>query len=252
MNGPDGEEVLIDLSSDTVTPENLDEGVTAHDASGEQIVGARKNLTAGKVLVSDADGKVSASTTDANEVTYFYGSSDEVNAALENLEVGTNIYCENDTEFDQGYNITEDRAVITNADGELSPSDVTAQELGYLSGLTGNVQDSIDSLSAEEDIEIVAGNNIGGVINYCYVKNDILYLNAQAEVVGNLARYQAIITFSGYKATRTAISIGGTPDGKVAQIYCERNTNKILINTINGIVANDWILMNFCIPVTKI
>ena len=107
------------------------------------------------------------------------------------------------------------------------------------------------SLNSAKDIEIIVGNNIGAVRNYCYIKNDILYLNAQAEVIGNLARYQAIITFPGYKATRTAISIGGTPDGKVAQIYCERDTNKILINTVNGIAVNDWILMNFCIPVTK-
>ena len=106
-------------------------------------------------------------------------------------------------------------------------------------------------LNSAKDIEIIVGNNIGAVRNYCYIKNDILYLNAQAEVIGNLARYQAIITFSGYKATRTAISIGGTPDGKVAQIYCERDTNKILINTVNGIAVNDWILINFCIPVTK-
>lgn len=112
-----------------------------------------KNLTAGKVLVSDDDGKVSASETDASEVTYFYGSSDEVNAALEagDLEVGTNIYCEDDTEFEPSYNITEDRVVITNADGEFAPSDVTATELEYLSGVTGNVQEQINSIANNTD-----------------------------------------------------------------------------------------------------
>ena len=34
-------ETLIDLTNDTVTAENLDEGVTAHDATGEQITGKR-------------------------------------------------------------------------------------------------------------------------------------------------------------------------------------------------------------------
>lgn len=42
LNGSEGENVLIDLTSDTVTPENLEEGVTAHDASGKPIVGTRK------------------------------------------------------------------------------------------------------------------------------------------------------------------------------------------------------------------
>ena len=128
----------------------------------------------------------------------------------------------------------------------------TTQEGFLLDARQGKeLADQISLVNSAKDIEIIVGNNIGAVRNYCYIKNDILYLNAQAEVIGNLARYQAIITFPGYKATRTAISIGGTPDGKVAQIYCERDTNKILINTVNGIAVNDWILMNFCIPVTK-
>lgn len=38
-----GGETLIDLTEDTVTPETLAEGITAHDASGEQIVGTMKS-----------------------------------------------------------------------------------------------------------------------------------------------------------------------------------------------------------------
>ena len=39
MNTTDGEQTLIDLTGDSVTPETLAEGVTAHDASGEKITG---------------------------------------------------------------------------------------------------------------------------------------------------------------------------------------------------------------------
>lgn len=35
------DETLIDLSEDTVAPENLDEGVTAHNSNGDPIVGNR-------------------------------------------------------------------------------------------------------------------------------------------------------------------------------------------------------------------
>lgn len=38
-NGTNGEETLIDLTEDTVTPETLAAGETAHDASGERITG---------------------------------------------------------------------------------------------------------------------------------------------------------------------------------------------------------------------
>lgn len=39
INTANGEQTLIDLTGDSVTPETLAEGVTAHDASGAQIVG---------------------------------------------------------------------------------------------------------------------------------------------------------------------------------------------------------------------
>jgi len=38
-----GVETIIDLTSDTVTPETLAEGATAHDASGNQIVGTMRS-----------------------------------------------------------------------------------------------------------------------------------------------------------------------------------------------------------------
>lgn len=40
-----GNETLIDLTSDSVTPETLDEGVTAHSADGERIVGTASRGT---------------------------------------------------------------------------------------------------------------------------------------------------------------------------------------------------------------
>ena len=39
-NSSSGTQTLIDLTGDTVTPENLAKGVKAHDAKGEQITGA--------------------------------------------------------------------------------------------------------------------------------------------------------------------------------------------------------------------
>lgn len=49
--------VLIDLTADTVTPENLLEGMTAHSKSGEKITGTMKKMTvsddgAGNVLIT--------------------------------------------------------------------------------------------------------------------------------------------------------------------------------------------------------
>lgn len=43
LNRPDGEEVLIDLTEDSVTPETLGKGVTAHDKTGAPIVGTMES-----------------------------------------------------------------------------------------------------------------------------------------------------------------------------------------------------------------
>lgn len=48
-----GDEVLIDISDSTVTPENLMENVIAYDAKGEKIIGTNKNSGTGSVTVTD-------------------------------------------------------------------------------------------------------------------------------------------------------------------------------------------------------
>ena len=56
-----GDEVVVDLSKDTVKPESLDEGVTAHDATGEPIVG-----TAPRLIVLDDESTVEEFTKALN------------------------------------------------------------------------------------------------------------------------------------------------------------------------------------------
>ena len=66
-----GGDTLIDLTHDTVTAENIDEGITAHSASGEELVGLRKVFD----VLPIANGGTGATTK---------------NAAVNNLcEVGT-------------------------------------------------------------------------------------------------------------------------------------------------------------------
>lgn len=70
--------VLLDLTSDTVTPEKLAEGVTAHDKSGNKITGAMATNTksyevtlaksSGWVLLTTLDDEVLAHINDASLV----------------------------------------------------------------------------------------------------------------------------------------------------------------------------------------
>lgn len=51
MNTANGQEVKFDLTGDTVTPETLAEGVTAHNASGDPIVGTMSATGGSGVLI---------------------------------------------------------------------------------------------------------------------------------------------------------------------------------------------------------
>lgn len=55
-NTENGAEVLIDLTNDSVTPETLAEGATAHDASGNTITGTlpTDNVRYGKQTLTEA------------------------------------------------------------------------------------------------------------------------------------------------------------------------------------------------------
>lgn len=67
-NTEDGEQTLIDLTEDSVTPETLAEGVTAHAASGEVIVGKMKSVPI--VAATSEDGVTYVATV--SNVTELY------------------------------------------------------------------------------------------------------------------------------------------------------------------------------------
>lgn len=63
LNTDDGEQILIDLTSDTVTPATLAAGRIAHDASGRQIVGVMSSTGSGASfdVTDDGEGNVTIS-----------------------------------------------------------------------------------------------------------------------------------------------------------------------------------------------
>lgn len=57
-------ETLISLTSDTVTEDDLPEGVTAHDASGNKIVGTRRYVRSVNNIIPDEEGNVTLEEVD--------------------------------------------------------------------------------------------------------------------------------------------------------------------------------------------
>lgn len=108
--------VLIDLTQDTVSENNLLSGVVAHDATGRQITGALENVGDGKYIWAKHIGKVWDITTTELGTTgpsdsssysygyetnksYFYTSRQDefIMEGMDGAKVKVRAYGENDT-----------------------------------------------------------------------------------------------------------------------------------------------------------
>lgn len=98
------------------------------------------NLAASRALASDASGKVVASPVTATELGYLDGVTSNVQTQLNNKQAsitgGASTIATN--------NLTANRALMSNSTGKVVVSDVTSTELGYLDGVTSNIQTQFD------------------------------------------------------------------------------------------------------------
>lgn len=102
---------------------------------------ASSNLTAGRALISDSNGKVAVSSTiTTTELGYLNNVSSNIQTQLNGKQstitgAATTI---------DGSDLTVNRAVISNASGKVAVSAVTSTELGYLDGVSSSIQTQIN------------------------------------------------------------------------------------------------------------
>ena len=115
--------------------------------------GGITDLTADRALESDSDGNLVVSDITSTELGYLDGASSNIQDQIDAISFTTEL--SEDTSPVLGGNLdidvyeiggyTASLAVVTNVSGQLSVSDITATELGYLDGVTSNIQDQIDA-----------------------------------------------------------------------------------------------------------
>lgn len=117
--------VKLDLTADTVTPETLAEGVTAHDKSGAQIVGTMQSGGGGlswvtvaselpnpMYLLGDVNRDGGLTTDDAMAVTNYSGGSYDLDSVQK-------VLC--DVNFDKDINYIDAMTIIDFLDGRIAP-----------------------------------------------------------------------------------------------------------------------------------
>ena len=152
---------------------------TTQTLTDDQKTQARTNIGAGTSSFSGSYNDLSNKPTIPTKVTDLTDAADyatvtSVNAVADdvemlNSEVGTltsdvdtlktNITSKQNTITGGASTITDDnltanRALISNGSGKVAVSDITATELGYLSGVTSNIQTQIDGLDINEKADI--------------------------------------------------------------------------------------------------
>lgn len=136
--------------------------------------------------------------------------------------------------------LTGSRALETSAGGVIQPSSVTSTELGYLSGVTSNIQDQIDAAGGGGGTNILSITS--KTANYTVQTTDDLVLSDSSAgtftlnlytPVGNTGR---IVRVKKTDTSFTAVSISGT--GLSTTVNTQGETLTVVSDGTNWVVLN--------------
>lgn len=111
-------------------------------------------------------------------------------------------------------NLTVSRALISNTSGKVAVSDVTSTELGYLDGVTSNVQTQLDNKANKPSGTITAGH--------------VATLDANGNLVD-----------SGFLGTNIGKEYKVDSSGSTSVI---RDSSNNIVNSYSAITADDWLV----------
>jgi fructose-specific component phosphotransferase system IIB-like protein len=194
------------------------------------------DLTASRAVISNASGKVAASTTTSEEIGHVSGVTSAIQTQLDNKQATITGAA---TTIDDA-NLTANRAVISNASGKVAVSTVTDTELGHVSGVSSAIQTQIDGKQAtitgaattidSSDLtasRAVVSNSSGKVAVSAITSTELGYLN---DVSGNIQTQ-----LDGKLSTG-----GGTLTGSLNV----GSGNQLFTDTINEATSNSGVTIN--------
>lgn len=117
-------------------------------------------LTAGRAIVSDVGGELATSAVTSIELAYLAGVTSAIQSQLD----GKQASIQGAASTIAGSNLSANKAVISDNNGKIGISNVTASELAYLAGVTSAIQTQLDGKLAAngtaQDSAKVGGHTI--------------------------------------------------------------------------------------------
>lgn len=211
-------------------------GVTNASLGGS--VASATTATSATKATQDASG---------NTITSTYATKSELNTAKSNLQASIDAKQATITggaSTITGSNLTANRALISNGSGKVAVSAVTSTELGYLDGVTSNVQTQLDSKASKS----AATTSANGLMTSAMVTK----LNGIAEGANKYSLPTASSsTLGGVKTTSTVTSNSGyTACPIISGVPYYKDTNTTYSLSSFGITATAAEL-NYCDGVTS-
>lgn len=154
------------VENQAIAPNNPKDGQIYYNTStGTEGLYIYKNGAWKKLLDKDEEGNYVLTTTEVNgkalssDITLYstdipVSSTDAttVKDYIDNLDITINGAASTIKDDD----LTQNRAVISNADGKIAVSDVTSTELGYLDGVTSSIQTQLNNKVEKQSTSITA------------------------------------------------------------------------------------------------
>ena len=130
-------------------------------------------------------------------------------------------------------NLTASRALISNSSGKVAVSDVTSTELGYLDGVTSNIQTQLDNMLNIQEL--------GTIIPASADLNDYTTHGTYRVIASNASTIvNSPITSSGYKL----IVVNGYSENRCHQFILPASGTKLYYRMYSSSVWTDWNNMN--------
>lgn len=208
LNGYDIRDNRVDSIALHIT--EIDESIAdlTADKQGKITGGAttivNDNLQTGRALISNSAGKVAVSPITSTELGYLDNVTSNIQTQLNRKQANVTGGASTVTSS----NLTANRALISNADGKIAVSPVTNTELGYIDGVTSNVQTQLDSkipqkafISQESDTNF---NDLkpSGANEYRFDRVNITAnTNRNQPLILTVNKAWNVVSFSGVNAT---------------------------------------------------
>lgn len=227
-------------SKDAVNKEQMDTALSAKQAT---IIGGASTITSSNLarncaLVSSSSGKVTDSSTTSTEIGYVHG----VTSAIQTQLNGKQATITGAASTIASSNLSISRALVSNTNGKVAVSAVTATELGYLGGVTSAIQTQLNNR-----ITTTISKNANG-----YWKDNKNGLIIQWGRFSNTNNNNITLTFPtpftstnySINAMRTNITTGGYSYDGITGVISRDKTSCVLYSWY-GNSDYDWIAIGY-------